>query len=79
MDWARVGDYDAHSGSQPQKLQRRAFPLKIRHRVIVEDSVGFQEAVCLDSSEPEHFAELRLVDAASPEFFKGERFKGPAR
>jgi hypothetical protein len=45
----------------------------------VEDAVGFQEAVCLDSSEPEHFAELRLGDAARPEFFRGEGFEGAAR
>jgi len=67
------------TGLQPQTLQRGAFPLEIRHRVIVEDAVGFQEAVYLDSREPEHFAELWFGDASSPEFLQREGFEGAAR
>ena len=39
----------------------------------------FQEAVYLDSGEPEHFAELWFGDASSPEFFQGKCFEGAAR
>jgi hypothetical protein len=64
---------------QAQTLQRGAFPFKIRHGVIVENAVGFQEAVYLDSCEPEHFAELWFGYASSPELFQCEGLEGAAR
>jgi hypothetical protein len=45
----------------------------------VGNAVGFQEAVYLDSGEPEHFAELWFGDASSPEFFQREGFERAAR
>lgn len=52
-------------------LQVRNIATNILHSRVFIDAVRFQEAVPLDSSQPEHFAKLWFSDPARPEFLEG--------
>lgn len=64
--------------SQPLVSQGLAFPLKVFQRVVLKDTVSFEESIEFNPCQPEHRAQLRFGDVTGAEFLQRKAFQRAA-
>ena len=79
MKRGRVGDNNAHLGSEAQSLESRPFPLQVFPGEVEPHFMSLQEAIELVASlKAEKLAQLRLGEPARLELFQRKSFEGAA-